>query len=200
MAARASTTRKTAAGASGTDAISYLKAQHREVDRLFKAFEKAGDRAYKTKRPLADQMIVALSQHAFIEEQVLYPAARREVADATDDVLEALEEHHIVKWELEEIAGLDPADEHFTPKVTVLAENVRHHVREEEGELFPSLRSHLGRKRLIQLGDELSKAQAAAPKHPHPRLPSEPAEHPLPAAASGAIDRARDVVKSVRSA
>ncbi len=59
------------------DAIALLKADHREVERLFAEFEKAGDTAYKSKRRLVDQMVVHLSQHAAIEEEVLYPTGSR---------------------------------------------------------------------------------------------------------------------------
>jgi hemerythrin superfamily protein len=188
------------AASSSKDALAILKADHRAVEKLFTSFENAGDRAYKTKRRLVDQMIEALSIHAFIEEQVLYPAARSDVPSANDDVLEALEEHHIVKWELQELIDLDPEDERFAAKVTVLSENVRHHVKEEEKELFPLLRSNLPKARLQELGTKLEGARAVAPHHPHPRLPAGPPEHLLPDAVSSVIDRAKVAVKSVRSA
>jgi hemerythrin superfamily protein len=182
------------------DALVILKADHQSVEKLFTSFEGAGDRAYKTKRRLVDQMIEELSIHAFIEEQVLYPAARSEVASAHDDVLEAIEEHHIVKWELQELLDLDPEDEHFEAKVTVLTENVRHHVKEEESDLFPLLRAKLSKARLHELGAQLEEARAVAPHHPHPRLPAGPSEHLLPDAVSSVIGRAKEAVKSVRSA
>jgi hypothetical protein len=144
-------------------------------------------------------MIDQLSVHAFIEEQVLYPAARQEIASAGDDVLESLEEHHIVKWELQELVDLDPADERFAAKVTVLSGNVRHHVKDEERELFPLLRSSFDRSRLAELGTELEEARGVAPHHPHPRVPANPSEHLIAEAVTSVIDRAKDAVKSVRS-
>ena len=75
------------AAPSSKDALAILKADHQVVEKLFVSFEKAGDRAYKTKRRLVDEMIEALSVHAFIEEQVLYPAARSDVASTGEDVL-----------------------------------------------------------------------------------------------------------------
>ena len=180
------------------DAIALLKADHREVDRLFKAFAKAGPTAYKSKRQLVDQMIAELSRHAAIEERILYPAARSEVRASADDVLESLEEHHVVKWQLQELVGLDPRDERFDAKVTVMAENVRHHVREEESELFPLLRSRLTRKRLLELGEALHDAKRTASKRPHPRTSDEPPGNLLPDTVSGVVDKARDLVKSVR--
>jgi hemerythrin superfamily protein len=202
MTTRTTSTSPTKAGGTRVrpvpDAIAVLKADHREVEKLFKAFEKSGDTAYKTKRKLVDQMIAALSQHAAIEEEVLYPSARQEVADSEDDVLEALEEHHIVKWQLQELTGLAPTDERFKAKVTVLMENVRHHVDEEESELFPLLRSQLGRKRLLELGTALQSARRTAPRRPHPRLPDTTPDNVIPMAVSGVIDKARDLVHQAR--
>ncbi len=92
---------------------------------------------------------------------------------------------------------MDPKGERFDAKVTVMAENVRHHVREEEGELFPLLRTHISRKRLIELGDALEVARRGASKRPHPRLPDEPGSV-LPGAISGVVDKAHELVKAVR--
>jgi hemerythrin superfamily protein len=78
------------------DAITLLKADHKTVEGLFKKFEKAGDNAFKTKRDLVDKIIEELSVHAAIEEAVFYPAVREADEEIEDDVLESLEEHHIV--------------------------------------------------------------------------------------------------------
>src|SRR4051812_45398875 len=121
------------------DAITLLKHDHKSVEQLFKRFEKAGSKAYKTKREIADKIIEELSVHAVIEEQLFYPVTQATVPEVNDIALESLEEHHIVKWVLSEIADLDPEDERFDAKVTVLIENVRHHVEEEESEYFPKV-------------------------------------------------------------
>ena len=148
------------------DAIVLLKDDHKTVEKLFRGFEKAGGRAAKTKRRLVDEMIRQLTVHAYIEEQLFYPAARAAAPDTTDHVLESIEEHHIVVWLLSELAGMDPADERFTAKVTVLIENVRHHVEEEEQDWFPQVRKAMGRKVLQQLGEDMAAAKAAAPADP----------------------------------
>src|SRR6478672_4617143 len=127
------------------DAITLLRNDHRTVEQLFKRFEKAGDGALVAKREIVDRIIEELSVHAAIEEQLFYPAARATVPGVEDIALESLEEHHIVKWVLSELDGLAPADERFDAKVTVLIENVRHHVEEEESDFFPKVRRELGR-------------------------------------------------------
>jgi hemerythrin superfamily protein len=148
------------------DAIVLLKDDHKTVEKLFRGFEQAGDRAMKTKRRLVDQMIRELTVHAYIEEQLFYPAARAAAPDTTDHVLESIEEHHVVVWLLSELVGMDPADERFTAKVTVLIENVRHHVEEEEQDWFPQVRKAMGRKVLQQLGEDMAAAKTTAPADP----------------------------------
>jgi hemerythrin-like domain-containing protein len=148
------------------DAITLLKDDHKAVEKLFREFEKAGVGAVKARRKLVDQMIEELTTHAYIEETVFYPAARKGAPDTTDHVLESVEEHHVVVWMLSELKGMDPADERFTAKVTVLIENVRHHVEEEEQAWFPLVRKAMGRKLLQQIGEELADAKSRAPKDP----------------------------------
>lgn len=179
------------------DAIAVLKQDHREVEDLFDRFERAGDGATKQKRKLVDQMIEALSRHASIEEQVLYPWAREYIEDEDDRVLEALEEHHVVKWLLWELEDLDPSDERFDAKVTVMAENVRHHVKEEEHELFSDLRDVATRAELLELGDALRAAKQKAPTRPHPRGADTPPFNVMAAPITSALDHARDVGKDV---
>ncbi|MCA1822829.1 MAG: hemerythrin domain-containing protein [Frankia sp.] len=178
------------------DAITLLKNDHKETKALFRAFEQAGDSAYKRKREIVDKIIRELAVHSAIEEQVFYPAVRKEVSSEEDMVLEGLEEHHIVKWVLSELDGLDPKDERFEPKVTVLIENVRHHIEEEEGDLFPKVREAMGRKRLVELGSALEAAKKIAPTHPHPRMPDTPPGNVLVGLEAAVMDRAKDSAKA----
>jgi hemerythrin superfamily protein len=137
------------------DAIVMLRADHKEVEALFKRFEKDDLTVVPT-------ICEALTLHAHIEEQVFYPAVRAEVDGALDDVLEAVEEHHLVKTLIAELEALDSSDETYKAKATVLMELVRHHVEEEEGEMFPEVRQALGRKRLTEIGAQLEKAKGSA--------------------------------------
>jgi len=196
-ARKASATKATRRPARGSspDAIALLKQDHRDVEQLFKRFEKAGDNAHRTKGQLVASMIEALSRHAAIEELVFYPAVRREVPKQESSVLEALEEHHVMKWLLSELEVLDPTAERFDAKATVLIESVRHHVKEEETSLFPKVRARIERRRLVELGAELRDAKRRAPTHPHPRSPDEPPANLLVGSAVAVMDKARDVGK-----
>ncbi len=176
------------------DAITLLKEDHKTVEALFKRFEKAGDQAYATKRQIVDQIIEELSVHAVVEELLFYPVTRATVPETEDIALESLEEHHIVKWVLSELEKMSPEDERFDAKVTVLMENVRHHVKEEEDEYFPMVRDELGRNALNDLGDAMEAAKRVAPTHPHPRSPDTPPGNLVVGAAAGMVDRVGDTV------
>jgi len=186
------------------DAIALLKADHADVEKLFKRFEGLGPRAKKTKQDVTRKVITALSQHADIEERVLYPAARERLADEQDLVLEALEEHHVVKLVLSELDRTGPDDERFDAKFTVMAENVRHHVREEERELFPKLRKAFTKTELTELGAALADARSTASTKPHPHAPDEPPTNLVAVAATLPLDMARSAgetaVQRVREA
>jgi hemerythrin superfamily protein len=139
------------------DAVALIKADHREVEQLFREFEEAGDRAYKTKQDLVARIIQELEVHATIEEEIYYPAVEAKARkDGKELVAEAVEEHHVVKVLLGELATMSAEDENFDAKVTVLMENVRHHVEEEEEELLPQSEKILGADELTRLGKELA--------------------------------------------
>jgi hemerythrin superfamily protein len=139
------------------DAVALIKADHRRVEQLFREFEEAGDRAYKTKQQLVEQIIKELEVHATIEEETYYPAVEAKARkDGKELVAEAVEEHHVVKILLGELASMSAEDEAFDAKVTVLMENVRHHVEEEEGEMLPQSEEVLGKEELTGLGEEMA--------------------------------------------
>ena len=176
------------------NAITLLKNDHKTVEGLFKRFEKLGPRAVKSKQELVERIIRELSIHAAIEEMFFYPAIREAAdgGDAGNMVLESLEEHHIVKWVLAELEGMTPEHERFDAKVSVLMESVRHHVEEEEKELFPQLNKLLGKARLDDIGEAMNKAKKTVPTRPHPRSPDEPPGNLVAGAGAALLDKARD--------
>lgn len=111
-----------------TDAIALLKADHREVERLFEQFETAKSDA--TKRKLAQQICLELKIHTMIEEEIFYPAFRGKIEDDLLD--EAYVEHDGAKVLVNDISTAQPGDDFYDAKVTVLSEEIKHHVHEEE--------------------------------------------------------------------
>ena len=121
------------ASASSTDAFAIIKKDHETVKQLFEQFEKAESKAEKKK--IAAQAIEELKIHAEIEEKIFYPTVRKDVED--DLMNEADEEHHVAKLLIAELSLMNGSEDHWEAKFTVLAENIRHHIKEEEGEMLP---------------------------------------------------------------
>src|SRR6185295_11102877 len=122
------------------DAIKLLTKDHREVEALFKKFEEAKeDNAEKA--DIVAQICEALSTHAEIEEEIFYPAARDALSEKGEDLLDEAEvEHASIKSLVAQLEDAEPGDDLYDAKVKVLTEYVKHHVKEEEGELFPKVR------------------------------------------------------------
>ena len=119
--------------ASSPEVIQKLKDDHRRVEALFEAYENGKGQA---KRKTAQRVVEELSVHAAIEERIVYPAIRKAFADG-HIINEALEEHHLVHVLLKELKRLSLGPT-FDAKVQVLKELIQHHVKEEEGEVFPA--------------------------------------------------------------
>ncbi|MDT4907701.1 MAG: hypothetical protein QOI69_942 [Pseudonocardiales bacterium] len=149
-----------------SDAIVLLKNDHKEIRRLFSQFERAGDNAEATKGALVKKIIELLTVHTYIENEVMYPEVRRLLPDLEDDILESYEEHHVADVLVSELMMLNPDDERFDAKTTVLIESVRHHIEEEEEDWFPKVRAGLGRKQLQELGAKMEQKRKKAPKSP----------------------------------
>jgi hemerythrin-like domain-containing protein len=149
-----------------SDAIVLLKNDHKEILKVFKDFESAGPNATKRKGQLVDKMIELLNVHTYIENEVMYPRVRDLLPDLTDDINESFEEHHVADVLVVELAAMSPEAERFDAKTTVLIENVRHHIEEEEQDWFPKVRAGLGRKQLQDIGAAMEEARKKAPKRP----------------------------------
>jgi hemerythrin superfamily protein len=149
-----------------TDAIVLLKADHKEIRRLFNEFTNAGENATATKGKLVDRIIELLTAHTYIENECMYPEVRKLLPDLEDDVLESYEEHHVADVLCAELAAMSPDDERFDAKTTVLIENVTHHIEEEESDWFPKVREGLGRKQLQEIGARMIELKKKAPRRP----------------------------------
>ena len=144
-----------ATSATKTDPVALIKEDHVKVKDLFEKFEQAKSSGPKVKA--ARQAIIELKVHAAIEEEIFYPAFDQETneKEAHDIYLEAEEEHHVAHMLIAELDSLPDDHEHFEAKFTVLAENVKHHIQEEEKEMLPKAKG-LGKERLESLGQEMA--------------------------------------------
>jgi hemerythrin superfamily protein len=158
------------------DAITLLKQDHQQVSELFDAFEKED----AEKAEIASEVCRMLTVHATIEEEILYPTAREVLGSEEDDLLDEAEvEHASAKDLIAQIEAEGQDGDLFEAKVKVLGEYIRHHVKEEESELFPRLRkaevdldalgAELEKRKTALLGELDTSAQRASPE-PKPRV------------------------------
>ena len=133
------------------DALSILKHDHEQVKKLFKKIE-----AEEGQETTFNQIKVALELHATIEEEIFYPAVKKARSEEVkDEVREAYEEHKQVKALLAAIAEILPTEESYSAKIKVLKDDVDHHIKEEEGEMFADARKYLRAAKLEHLGSQM---------------------------------------------
>ena len=140
------------------DAFELLKKDHEKVSGIFEKLDATTERGVKTREELFTQLKQELEVHARIEEEIFYPLLK-EASETEELTLEAFEEHAVVKQLLAELEALPKDDETWGAKLTVLKENVEHHVEEEEGELFDGAREVLSREQIDQLGTRMEEAK-----------------------------------------
>ena len=130
---------KTKSAADAKDAISILTEDHKKVKKMFTDFDKlmkSGDKKEEEKAALVEKICVELIVHTQIEEEIFYPAVRAAIDD--EDLMdEADVEHAGAKDLIAQLVKMEPSDDHYDAKVTVLGENIDHHVKEEQDEMFP---------------------------------------------------------------
>lgn len=149
------TTHAAKAPATAKDAIALLKADHEAVSQLFAEYEKT--RSASNKKALVAEICMALSVHAQIEEEVFYPAVKAALKDKVM-VPEAKVEHAGMKDLIAQLEGAEPDGEAYDAKVKVLSEYVKHHVKEEQNEMFPPAKA--SSLSMVELGDQMAKRKA----------------------------------------
>lgn len=145
------------------DALKLLKKDHDQVKKMLKDLEGTTERAVKTREELFGKLKTALTVHEQMEETVIYPAMK-EHPKAKETILEAYEEHDVVDRVLSELEATPFDDETWHAKLTVMQENLLHHIEEEEKEMFKQARQIFSEDELESLGRQMEqiKSQAAA--------------------------------------
>jgi hemerythrin superfamily protein len=144
------------------DAIELLKADHKEVDKLFQQVRATEEEEHP---PIFEKIKAGLEVHAHIEEKIFYPRLIDEGDEELADLVkEGIEEHHQVKIFLRELSSLADESDKFEPKLKVLMEDVEHHVMEEEGEMFQMVKEQFGAETLEALGEEMEAEKKAFKK------------------------------------
>ena len=148
------------------DALMLLTADHNRVRGLFARFTEAHEKDDdQLMTELCAQIAMELTVHTQIEEEIFYPAVQAAGEQFSEEVTEAVEEHHVVKVLMSELESIEIASEPWVAKVQVMMENVEHHASEEESEMFPQVRKAMSMDALVELAERLEarKAELGAP-------------------------------------
>jgi hemerythrin-like domain-containing protein len=145
------------------NAIEMLREDHRKVKKLFEDFEQTEQD--RSKERIVEDTLRELEVHATLEEEIFYPAAEERVGEK-ESIDEAREEHHVVKLLIGELKKMSADDDRYAAKYTVLAESVKHHIQEEESELFPKLEGKLDAE---EVGAEMESRKKQLQEQPHKR-------------------------------
>ncbi len=149
-------------------ALEVIRRDHDGFRELLNHYEEVDPEDHSTKRSLMDELIAVVVQHSVMEERAFYPFVREQVPELDEELREGIEEHHVLEVIMHELKQLDATDEQFDAKVEVFAENLLHHIHEEEDELFPKVSSRIDDQRLDDLTDDLRAAKEQAPSEPDP--------------------------------
>ncbi|KWV31149.1 hemerythrin domain-containing protein [Micromonospora rifamycinica] len=175
------------------DVVDVLTADHHEIATILVELESRQGSA-EHRRRLADVLIAELVRHAVAEEMYVYPAARRALPDGDQLAEHEIAEHAAAERTLKELEPLDPSSARFEPLISHLTKTIRHHVREEEAELFPRLRAAVAHEELVELAERVQAAKRHLPTRPHPGTPDHPPANRLLHPGAGLVDRIRDAL------
>ncbi len=158
------------------NALELLISQHRDVEETFSVIEGSTDPDEKMR--IFEKLADSLAIHAAIEEHQFYPAVKAQNTEYI--LLESVEEHLGMKRVIADLMKLQPDDESFDAKISVLRELVMNHVEEEETELFPQVKQLMDDEQLEELGEEMESeaGQLYADGSPRMAIPSETGEAP----------------------
>jgi hemerythrin superfamily protein len=138
------------------DATQILTADHKKVSKIFADFEKIKDRDNEAKQQLVKKACDELTVHSQVEEELFYPALHEALKENDQDLVDEAEvEHASIKQLIETLKTCDPEDRLYDANVTVLSEYVKHHVKEEQDEIFPKARKAKDLD-LNQIGEEIT--------------------------------------------
>lgn len=178
------------------DVIEILTHDHREVEAMFVELESlqgvGGEGNESRRKDLVDQVTIELVRHSVAEEAEVYPAVKEKVSDVEAE--RAKQEHAEAERTLKRLERLQPDDATFDSEIAMLMREIREHVAEEEGQMFPHMRTVFSPEELVELGAKVEAVKKIAPTRPHPSAPDEPPGDKLLGPAVGLFDRLRDAV------
>ncbi len=175
------------------DVIEVLEHDHREVEEMFTELEGLfgpGADADR-RREVTDNVTIELVRHAVAEEVVVYPRVKQKVSE--EEAERARREHAEAEETLKRLEKMDSDDPRFEAEIRTLMTEIRGHVAEEEGEMFPHMRTVFTDEELVDMGRRVDAVKKLAPTRPHPGVPNDALPRLATGPVAGLFDRLRDL-------
>src|SRR5829696_8391609 len=177
------------------DVIEVLEHDHREVEQMFSELESlrgaSADEAKARRKELADQVTIELVRHSVAEEVLVYPKVENRVS--AEQAEHAREEHAEAEETLARLEKLDADDPGFDDELATLMREIRHHIEDEEGQMFAHMRQVIDADELRRMGAQVEAFKKVAPTRPHPNVPNDPLPRLAAGPAASLFDRMRDL-------
>jgi hemerythrin superfamily protein len=177
------------------DVIEVLEHDHREVEQMFAELESlrgaASEDAKARRKEVTEQVTIELVRHSVAEEVLVYPKVEKQVS--AQEAEHAREEHAEAEETLQRLEKLDADDPAFDDELATLMAEIRHHIEDEEGEMFAHMRQVIEADELRKLGARVEAFKKVAPTRPHPNVPNTPLPRTAAGAAASLFDRMRDL-------
>ncbi len=177
------------------DVIDILEQDHREVEEMFSELESlrgaATDEAMSRRKDLAEQVTIELVRHSVAEEVIVYPRVESKVS--AEEVEHARKEHKEAEQTMARLEKLDADDPGFDDELATLMKEIRHHIEDEEQQMFAHMRQVLDPDELRTLGTAVEAFKKVAPTRPHPNVPNTPLMRLAAGPGASLIDRLRDL-------
>ena len=177
------------------DVIEVLERDHREVEQMFSELETlrgaSTDEAKARRKDLTDQVTIELVRHSVAEEVLVYPQVEDKVSP--EEAEHARKEHAEAEETLHRLEKLDADDPAFDDELATLMAEIRHHIEDEEGQMFAHMRQAIDADELRKLGSRVEAFKKVAPTRPHPNVPNEPLPRMAAGPAASLFDRMRDL-------
>lgn len=177
------------------DVIEVLEQDHREVEEMFGELESlrgaSTDELKSRRKAVAEQVTIELVRHSVAEEVLVYPQVEDKVS--AEEAEHAREEHAEAEETLQRLEKLDADDPAFDDELSTLMAEIRHHIADEEGQMFAHMRQVMDADELRKLGARVEAFKKVAPTRPHPNVPNEPLPRMAAGPAASLFDRMRDL-------
>lgn len=175
------------------DVIEVLEQDHREIEEIFQQLESLDGDSPDRRKELVQQVTLELARHSVAEEVIVYPPVASKISE--DEAEHAKTEHAEAEEHLAALEKLDPESPEFGAELSALIEDIRHHIEDEEGEMFVHMRETFSQDDLDSMGTRVEAFKKVAPTRPHPNVPNDALARLATGPLASVVDRLRDLAR-----